>query len=80
MPRFPVQTDGAVSGSLSALPLVLANTSGLNDYLNFLVFGTSLSFQVTVDTTVSGLADSGSAFLVGFTASDGLSPYLDQRC
>ena len=72
----PVQTNGDVSGALNSPPLILANTSGLNDYLHFLVFGDSLSFRVALNTTVSGSASSGSAFVFGLTSSDGLSPIL----
>jgi hypothetical protein len=72
----PIQIDGDVTGALSAPPLIIGNTSGLNDYLHFLLFGDTLSFRSTISTTVSGAADSGSAFLIGLTSDDGLSPIL----
>ena len=69
-------TNGDVSGSLSSPPLVLTNTDGLNDYLNFLTFGDSMSFQLEFAWTAPLVGDAGSQFSFGLTASDGLSPIL----
>jgi hypothetical protein len=74
----PVLTDGDVTGTLDALPLVIGNTSGLNDYLNFLIFGDSISFSVGISHPDSLTGDAGSAFLFGLTSDDGLSPILTQ--
>ena len=50
------------SSSLSSLPLVIDNRASLNDFEQFLQFGTSLDFQVTfhLPSTLSG--QSGSIF------------------
>ncbi len=70
--------DGDVTGALDALPLVIGNTSGLNDYLHFMIFGDSIDFRVGITHPDTLTGDSGSAFLFGLTSDDGLSPILTQ--
>ncbi len=69
-------TDGGVTGSLTALPLVIDNSGGLNDYLQFLTFGSTISFRVAFNVPSVLLGDSGSMFVFALTASDGLTPLL----
>src|SRR5207253_6841385 len=73
-----VLTDGDVTGALDSLPLVIGNTFGLNDYLNFLQFGDTIDFTVSISHPVTLTGDAGSAFLFGLTSDDGLSRILTQ--
>jgi hypothetical protein len=68
--------DGGVSGSLDALPLVMDNSGGINDYLHYLTFGSNVFFIVDFLVPPVLTGDSGSAFSFGLTASDGLTPLL----
>src|SRR5438552_15671981 len=55
-----VATNGGVTGSLLAPPLIIDNSGGLNDYLHFLTFGSHISFHVNVNIPSPLLGDSGS--------------------
>ena len=70
-------TDGNVTGSLDAPPLVIVNDPGLNDYLHYLTFGYGITFRATFNLpdNLSGHT-SGSTFSFGLTAEDGLTPLL----
>jgi hypothetical protein len=78
----PLLTDGEVTSTLNALPLVIGNgvltNSALNDYLHFLTYGDSISFSVSISHPNSLTGDAGSAFLFGLTSDDGFSPILTQ--
>jgi hypothetical protein len=63
---------GDFSGSLEPPPLTLSNTSGLNDYLQYLTFGDLVSFTVTFNVTPPASA----TFSFAATANDGLTPLL----
>jgi len=65
-------TDGDVSGLLSPGPLTLNNTFGLNDLLENITFGTTMSFTVDLSgpgVTAPNTAAPGSSF--GLTLYDG---------
>ena len=68
--------NGGVTGSLDALPLVMDNSGGNNDYLHYLTFGSNVFFIVDFLLPPALTGDSGSAFSFGLTASDGLTPVL----
>lgn len=69
-------TDGGVSGSLLAPPLIIDNSGGLNDYTHFLTFGSHISFQVGLNFPTPLVGDSGSDFLFAVTGPDGITPLL----
>lgn len=69
-------SDGGVTGSLDALPLTIDNSTGLNDYEHFLVYGSDLMFQVAFDLPPVLSGSSGSTFSFGLTSGDGLTPVL----
>jgi hypothetical protein len=69
-------TTGDVTGALDALPLIIGNTNGLNDYLHHLTFGDAITFRVTFNLPSTLTGDAGSAFVVQLTSSDGISPIL----
>jgi hypothetical protein len=69
-------TDGGVTGSLTSLPLVIDNSGGLNDYLQFLTFGSTISFNVAFNLPAHLVGDAGSAFVFALTATDGITPLL----
>ena len=69
-------TDGGVTGSLLALPLIIDNSGGLNDYTHFLTFGSQISFQVSLNFPNPLVGDSGSDFLFAVTGPDGITPLL----
>jgi hypothetical protein len=71
-------TDGGVTGSLTALPLVIDNSGGLNDYLHFLTFGSTISFHVAFNLPAALVGDAGSAFVFALTGADGITPLLTQ--
>ena len=68
--------NGGVSGSLDALPLVIDNSAGNNDYLHYLTFGADLVFLAEIAFPAVLTGDSGSAFSFGLTADDGITPVL----
>jgi hypothetical protein len=67
-----------VLGQLDALPLVIPNSGGNNDYLHYLTYGNSVHFLVELDFPLALIGDSGSMFSFGLTSDDGLSPILTQ--
>jgi hypothetical protein len=69
-------TDGGVTGSLTALPLVIDSSGGLNDYLQFLTFGSTISFRVAFNVPSVLTGDAGSAFVFAVTGTDGITPLL----
>jgi hypothetical protein len=72
----PGFSDGGVTGSLDALPLVIDNSGGLNDYLHYLTFGANLVFVADIEFPAVLTGDSGSTFSFGLTADDGQTPVL----
>jgi len=68
----PAGTDGDVTGALDSLPLVLHNTTGLNDYLQYLTFGNSIAFQLAFNLPAIPGGDP-SNFGLEVTGPDGLS-------
>ena len=69
---LPPGGTGDFSGSLEPPPLTLSNTSGLNDYLQYMTFGDLVSFTVTFNVTPPASA----VFSFAATANDGLTPLL----
>ena len=69
-------TNGGVTGSLTSLPLVIDNSGGLNDYLHFLTFGSTISFHVAFNLPATLTGDAGSAFGFALTATDGITSLL----
>ena len=72
VPPGPVSPGAGVSGALDALPLVFTNATTANDFIQYLNFGPSLSFEVSFDSPVQ----TGSVFDFGLTATDGITPLL----
>lgn len=68
--------DGDVTGSLDVLPLTINNSNALNDYEHYLVFGSSITFQVSFNLPPVLTGQSGSELLWQLTSSDGLTPIL----
>ena len=73
-PEGPYFT-GDVTGSLDSLPLTIANTEGLNDYLHFVTFGNAMRFSVDFDLPAL-TGDSGSTFYFELDGDDGITPIL----
>jgi MYXO-CTERM domain-containing protein len=67
-----------VSGTLSALPVVIPNDQAGSNYYDEIIstWGTSIRFEVTLaGDAVGGVADDGSGFYI-FLYDDGLSPIV----
>ena len=77
LPGAPAFTDGGVTGTLDANNLAMTNyTSSLNDYGENVVFGGTLSFEVTFNLPAILTGNSGSELEVQLTQSDLLTPIL----
>jgi hypothetical protein len=68
----PPGTDGDVTGSLNSLPLMLGNSTGLNDYLQYLKFGNTIKFNFTFNLPATFSGDP-SSFGFEITGADGVS-------
>jgi hypothetical protein len=68
--------SAGVTGDLGNPPLTIPNTNANNDFLEYLTFGSSLSFQVSFSLPGNLAGDSGSTFSFGLDAADGISPIL----
>jgi hypothetical protein len=73
----PPTMDGGVSGALPGT-VTMDNSGLLNDYLQFLTFGPSLSFIVNFNLPSPLTGESGSEFLFGLTSADGQSFILTE--
>ena len=67
-PPIPASVTGVLP-----LAVTLANTFGLNDYFHTFTYGTQLSFNVELSSTVTTAADSGTVFNLFLLSSDGSS-------
>lgn len=72
----PPFQDGGVTGSLDSLPLTIDNSSGLNDYEHYLVYGPTVSFRVLFNLPTVLTGNSGSQLVWQLTAADGITPVL----